>query len=113
MAGNRNRSSFGVIIFLIVLVTFSSCNNQSPAGEDPTVTPTPTNVIQVVPPTNTPTPSKCAGLAGELEVMVLVGPAEVVGLEPHSVGSIPFTVTTDGAPYILQGGGDLVYGGFN
>jgi len=109
MTGNRNRSSFGAIIFLIVLVTLSSCNSAPAASEDPTVTPTPTKVIQIVPPSITPTPSKCAGLAGELEVQVLVGPAEVVGLEPHVVGSIPFAVTTDEAPYLIQGGGGIDY----
>lgn len=109
MTGNRNRSSFGAIIFLIVLVTLSSCSSAPAASEDPTVTPTPTKAMQVVPPTITPTPSKCAGLAGELEVMVLVGPAEVVGLEPHSVGNIPFAVVTDEAPYLIQGGGGLEY----
>ena len=110
MTGNRNRSSFCAIIFLIVLVTLSSCNSAPAASEDPTVTPTPTKVMQVVSPTITPAPSKCAGLAGDLEVMVLVGPAEVVGLEPYSIGNIPFAVVTDEAPYLLQGGGGLEYG---
>jgi len=108
MTGRRYISSFGAILLLLLLATISACGGVSAADEDPTATPT--KVLQVAPPTNTETPSKCAGLAGELEVMVLVGPAEVVGLEPHTVGTIPFTVTTDGAPYILQGGGDLVYG---
>ncbi len=48
MTGNRNRSSFGAIIFLIVMVTLSSCNSAPAASEDPTVTPTPTKVMQVV-----------------------------------------------------------------
>ena len=109
MTGNRNRSSFGAILFLIVLVTLSSCNSGPAASEDPTATPTPTKVIQVALPSTTPTPSKCAGLAGELEVQVLVGPAEVVGLEPVAVGNIPFSVTTGEAPYLIQGGGGIDY----
>ena len=110
MTGKRIATSFGSIIFLIILVTLSSCNSEPAANEDPTLTPTPTLAIQEVPPTSTPTPSKCAGLAGDLEVMVLVGPAEVVGLEPHTVGNIPFSVITDEEPYVLHGGGDLEYG---
>jgi len=109
MTGNRKKSSLGAIVFLIVLVALSSCNSIPAAGEDPTLTPTPTKVMQVVPPTITPTPSKCAGLAGELEVQVLVGPAEVVGLEPVAVGNIPFAVTTGEAPYLIQGGGGIDY----
>jgi len=42
-------------------------------------------------------------------VRVLVGPAEVVGLEPFAVGNIPFAVTTGEEPYIVQGGGPISY----
>jgi hypothetical protein len=42
-------------------------------------------------------------------MQVLVAPAEAVGLEPHAVGAIPFSVTTDKAPYLVQGGGDISY----
>jgi hypothetical protein len=40
---------------------------------------------------------------------VLVGPSDAVGLEPHAVGDIPFAVTTDDAPYGVQGGGPISY----
>lgn len=110
MTNNKFISSFGAIIFLITLVLLSSCSGEPAASKDPTATPTPTKVIQVAPPTNTATPSICAGLAGDLEVMILVGPADAVGLEPHTVGSIPFAVTTDEPPYLLQGGGGVEYG---
>lgn len=40
---------------------------------------------------------------------VLVGPAEVVGLEPFAVGNIPFAVTTGEEPYVVQGGGPISY----
>jgi hypothetical protein len=59
-----------------------------------------------------PTPAeinRCQGLTGELEMQVMVGPAEVVGLEPTAVGSIPFSVQSDGARYTIQGGGVLTY----
>ena len=61
-------------------------------------------------PATTATPATlCAGLTGEIELRVLVGPAEVVGLEPFAVGNIPFSVTTDQEPYVVQGGGPISY----
>lgn len=109
MTCKRNRSSFSAILFLIALVTLSSCNSAPAANEDPTTTPTPIKAIPEVPPSITPTPSKCAGLEGELEVQVLVGPADAVGLEPVAVGNIPFAVTTAEAPYLIQGNGRIDY----
>ncbi len=40
--------------------------------------------------------SSCQGLRGALAVEVLVGPAEIVGLEPVVIGEIPFSVGGDG-----------------
>jgi hypothetical protein len=61
--------------------------------------------------TATPEPpaSRCEGLAGQLEVQVLVGPADAVGLEPVAVGSVPFAVTTSLPPYLVQGQGPISY----
>jgi hypothetical protein len=42
-------------------------------------------------------------------VQVLVGPAEAVGLEPVAVGQVPFAVTTEQAPYLLQGQAPIAY----
>jgi hypothetical protein len=74
----------------------------------PTVTPTPPAASRPAPTSEPPT-SLCAGLSGEIEVQVLVGPAEAVGLEPTAVGTVPFAVTTDQAPFAVQGGGDISY----
>jgi hypothetical protein len=74
----------------------------------PTPTPTPTPV-RVVPGTPVPTDNPCAGLGGAIEVQVLVGPAEAVGLNPVVVGEIPFSVTTSQAPYTVQGKSHLSY----
>jgi hypothetical protein len=74
----------------------------------PTVTPTPPAASRPAPTSEPPT-SPCAGLSGEIEVQVLVGPAEAVGLEPTAVGAVPFAVTTDQAPFAVQGGGDISY----
>lgn len=39
----------------------------------------------------------------------MVGPAEAVGLEPLAVGSAPWSVTSSQPPYLIQGGGSIVY----
>ena len=88
----------------------------TPAGEIatpapvPTVTPTPA----FGPPGDIATPaptvaSPCDSLSGAIEVKVLVGPAAAVGLEPFSVGSVDFSVSSGGAPYVVQGQGHIPY----
>ena len=59
----------------------------------------------------TPTlqPNPCENLSGALEMQILVGPAEAVGLEPVAVGSIPFSVTTGNGAYLVQGNGPIAY----
>jgi hypothetical protein len=75
-----------------------------------TPTPTPTHAPLPAAPTATPEPaSRCEGLAGQLEVQVLVGPADAVGLEPQAVGSVPFAVTTSQAPFLVEGQGPISY----
>jgi hypothetical protein len=100
----------------------------SPAPESPAApTATPTTPVPEPPPTSTPTPtpspepqepavpttpptaSRCEGLVGQLEVQVLVGPAEAVGLEPVAVGNVPFAVTTSAPPYLVEGQGPISY----
>ena len=103
---NFHRRVFLMVLLILVL---SSCWSQSAPINNPTVTPTPTQVNQEVLPTNTPVPSECLGLVGELEIQVRVGPADAVGLEPHSVGYLPFAITTEKEPYLIQGSGDLNY----
>ena len=95
------------------------------AQEPPTATPTPTPEAQE-PLASTPTPtptvgplpeavtpesvvSRCEGLAGQLEIQVLVGPADAVGLEPVAVGSVPFAVTGSEPPYLVRGQGPISY----
>ncbi len=79
-------------------------------GADPTSTPTPTPAPPVEGPDEPEPPtSPCAGLSGEIEMRILVGPADAVGLEPEAVGSIPFAVTTDEEPYLVQGAGPISF----
>ena len=54
-------------------------------------------------------PEVCDGLGGNIEMQVLVGPSEVVGLEPLAIGTIPFTVRSDGEVNLIEGGGLIDY----
>jgi len=71
-----------------------------PGGPSATVTPSPTLSDSA---------SHCPGLSGQVEVMITVGPAAAVGLEPVAVGTIPFTVHEAGPPYTVQGSSSLAY----
>jgi hypothetical protein len=84
---------------------------QQPDASTPTPTPTPTDIPLPAAVTSTPTPppSRCEGLIGQLEVQVLVGPADAVGLEPVAVGSVPFAVTTSAPPFLVEGQGPISY----
>lgn len=74
----------------------------------PTSQPTPTSSATPTP-TLSPTPSPCEGLSGAIEVRLLVGPGAAVGLESHAVGNVPFTVTSGGSPFGVDGGGHITY----
>ena len=72
--------------------------------------PTPTLVGGGMPwATQPPTVSRCEGLSGYLEIGVLVGPSDAVGLEPVAIGNIPFSTMKDGNLYIVQGNGPINY----
>ncbi|MFO7916615.1 MAG: hypothetical protein R6V13_00845 [Anaerolineae bacterium] len=72
----------------------------------PTITPTPTGEG---PAGDVPSKRRCEGLAGQLEIQVLVGPAEAVGLKPVAVGNVPFSVVGSGSPYTVEGQGPISY----
>lgn len=84
-------------------------DEQQGAAVAPTRTPTPTPIPggEVVAPTAEQ--SGCQGLTGQLEVQVLVGPAEAVGMEPVAVGSVPFAVTASEPPYTIEGQAPISY----
>lgn len=105
------------LIFVVSLPIFLSLacatltgggNDTNTSGTEEKETPTPTTSgggLEVEP----PVASRCAGLSGSLEMQILVGPADVVGLTPVSVGSIPFSVVPDWVNYLVQGGGGVTY----
>lgn len=105
---NKSPSRLFLILAMLFLLVVASCSNNTVQGLNQA---SPTTTSGASGPLINPTinPSACAGLRGELEVMVMVGPAEAVGLEPFSVGFIPFSVTAVEAPYVVEGFGQLEY----
>ncbi|MGM0386736.1 MAG: hypothetical protein ACQERF_12260 [Actinomycetota bacterium] len=73
-----------------------------------TSTPTPTEII-VIPAQPTTEFDPCAGLAGSIEMQVLVGPSEAVGMDRVAVGTIPFTVTEQDGLFVVDGGGPILF----
>ena len=91
------------VLGILILILLAACS-QSP-GSLPT--PTPTTIIGGgFPPESS---NLCEGLSGTLEMQVLVGPSEAVGLEPVAVGTIPFSVAPSDDIYTVQGGGAITY----
>lgn len=75
----------------------------------PTLTPTPA-LGGILTPTPTAEPaSGCAGMAAQLEIQILAGPAEAVGLEPYAIGAVPISASAAGPPYPVTGGGGITY----
>jgi hypothetical protein len=101
------------ILFVFILIAGCSAstgtpqevNTQTPASISK---PTSTVVgrVSVTPPSSV---DKCEGIGGTIEMQVLVGPAEAVGLEPLAVGSIPFSVVSGESINLLQGSGSISY----
>lgn len=108
---NRNQGWVMLsILMIVILVMACSLTSRPSPSSAPTSTPTPT--MSGGGPILSPTveeESRCAGLSGELEMQVLVGPAEVAGLEPFAIGAIPFSVLNTEGAYIIQGGGPISY----
>lgn len=107
----RDKKNFGGMVFMLVLaaIFMSACGNKPEMNAKPEVTPTPTELVAIDLPTPTETPDPCDGLAGTIEIQVLVGPSEIVGMEPVSVGNIPFTIEKFGESYLVQGSGPLLF----
>jgi hypothetical protein len=112
---DRSRHLLFALFFLLALAACGAPPPPPPEAATPTEPPaptptlTPTPAAGLLPVTTTPAASRCEGLAGQLEIQVLVGPAEAVGLEPVAVGSVPFAVTASGPPYLVQGRAPISY----
>lgn len=99
-------SLVGVVIFILGCGLFQTPNPDTM----PLQTATPTFISEGGSTPVTPElTNRCTGLSGSLEMQVLAGPAEAVGMEPYAVGDIPFSVVADGQMHIVQGSGAISY----
>lgn len=100
----------GLTLLLLAATTLSCSLLSTQGGASPAAaTPTSTEMAgDNLPPTSTPD-NPCEGLSGTIEMQLLVGPAEAVGLAPYTFAFIPFQVTREGEAYIVSGGGPVEY----
>lgn len=108
------RGTLSIVLLILVPLLITACGGEiateEPPAPVPTTTPTPTPLPGGLPSsTPPPQPGPCRELSGELEVRVLAGPAEAVGMEPFAVGSVPFQVASDAPPYPIQGSSSIAY----
>jgi hypothetical protein len=98
---------FGLILSAIVLV---GCGLLSGLGGDnaasPTATPTLSGGLDN-PPAEGGNP--CLGLSGILELQLLVGPSEAVGLAPFTFAEVPFAVDVVDNTYLVVGNGPVQF----
>jgi len=100
-----------VFVFISTFILYACTTTPSAAPEvdhSDLSSPTPTEIAGGLPVTPE-CPDHFNGLTGSLEVQVLVGPAEAVGLEPTAIGEVPFAVISPSAPYILEGTNAINY----
>lgn len=95
---------------IIIYFNLAGCGffSTSEPSLDQSPTATPTNEGGVVVPDKS-AEHLCEGVSGTLELQILVGPSEVVGLTPTTVGQIPFNIVSDGNIYNIEGGGPFDY----
>jgi hypothetical protein len=117
----HNRLTWYILLIVFLTVIVTACGSApTPPAELTTSIPsafvpelpaeatlTPTSAPMVA--TLKPVASRCEGLIGQLEIQVLVGPADTVGLEPVAVGNVPFASTSPLPPYLIEGQGPIYY----
>ena len=102
----KNSQGWVQIGIIGIMILLTACGLSSNLDTTPTPTPESGSAPEGVSPPET---SGCEALSGELEMQVLVGPSEAVGLEPYAVGEIPFSVVSEGGSYVVRGGGAISY----
>lgn len=93
-------------LFLSLIILMAAC--QQTKSTEVTATPTPT-VIPGSAPDMPKNASLCEDLSGMLELQLLVGPSEAVGLEPVAIGEIQFLVASAETPYTFEGANTISY----
>jgi len=104
----RNLRKFGKILVILSLTSllFFGCRSSTEPFTDTVATPTPTEITGVLLQPDEAI-NRCDGLTGSLEIQILVGPSEVVGMEPVAVGDIPFSVVAHEGDYFIEGSGSV------
>ena len=106
-----SRKTHLILWTALITVSFlvSGCNLLASPADSNTATPTPTTLLGggVGEPDEPENP--CEGLTGTLELQLLVGPSEAVGLTPYTMANIPFIVTGEDGVYLVQGNGATEY----
>ncbi len=108
MVSQKKHLILGIVLLLISFIV-SGCDLLYSPGDGTKTTPTPTTL----PGGNLEQPeglkNPCEGLTGTLEMQLLVGPSEAVGLTPITFATIPFTTISEGEVYLVQGNGPAEY----
>ena len=106
---NQKKNYFTISAILIFLLAGTGCGIFSELSDQVLPTPTPTlpGGSGVIAPTDDQNP--CEGLAGSLELQLLIGPSEAVGLEPTTAARIPFAVENVDGEYRVSGSGPVDY----
>jgi hypothetical protein len=107
--GIVNRKPFSLLFYSIFTIAILAGCAVPTTSRDVQKTMTVTPISRgLLTPEFTLAPDPCKGFSGELEIEILVGPAAAVGLEPLSIGNIPFTIASQ-KPYTIQGKTHLSY----
>jgi hypothetical protein len=106
MLNQKGKNILPIILICVLGIILSSVSCGRSSSSNSTSTPTISGGSSDLSQQDS---NKCIGLNGELEMQVLVGPSEVVGLEPLAVGIIPFQVISDEGTNIIQGNGSISY----
>ena len=105
----KRRLTFSLICILMASATLG-CSQLSSlgAGTSAQATPTPTDIAGGILVT-AESSNLCANLSGTLELQLLIGPSESVGLSPYTFATIPFQVVQEGNAYLVEGSGAVDY----
>jgi len=108
MLDQKKRRSLWAILIPVCLLLLS-CSLFSGLGDALSATPTPTTIGGGVVVTEQSPQNPCEAVSGTLELQLLIGPSEAVGLEPLTYAEIPFAVTAEGGSYLITSGGPVDY----
>ena len=106
---NQKKNYWKISFILIIWFTGMGCGIFSSISNQTLATPTPTLSGGAGILTPTVEQNSCEGLTGTLELQLLIGPSEAVGLEPTTTASIPFSVETVGESYLVSSSGPVDY----